>query len=71
MNAVEFVADLSELKLPERVVRQLPVTGRARIIILTGMDEEDAAWQQAAYGEFLRDDTPEDAIYEQFDNAVR
>ena len=65
------MADLSELNLPERVVCQLPTRGRARIIILTGMDEEDVGWRLAAYGEFLRDDTPEDAIYERSGNAVR
>lgn len=71
MNAVEFVADLSELKLPEGVARQLPARGRARIIILTGSDEEDAAWHNAAYEEFLRDDSAEDAIYEKAADAVR
>ena len=71
MNAVEFVADLSELKLPGGVSDQLPATGRARIIILTGLDEEDAAWHNAAYDQFLRDDSAEDAIYEKVADAVR
>lgn len=71
MNAVEFVADLSELKLPEGVAEQLPATGRARIIILTGLDEEDAAWRTAAYGQFLRDDSAGDDIYEKLADAVR
>ena len=71
MNAVEFVTDLSELNLPENVAHKLPHKGRARIIILTGVDEEDIAWRNIAYGQFLRDDSTEDAIYENVGDAVR
>jgi len=34
------------------------------VIILTGDHAEDAQWQRAAYTQFLRDDAPEDAIYD-------
>lgn len=63
MNAVEFVTDLSDLTLPEEVAGQLPASERARIIILTELDGEDAIWRNSAYQQFLCDDSAEDAIY--------
>lgn len=65
------MADLSELTLPEGVAGQLPAKGRARIIILTSLDEEEVAWRNAAYGQFLRDDSAEDAIYEDVAHEIR
>jgi hypothetical protein len=34
------------------------------VILLTADADGDAEWQAAAYQQFLRDDAPEDAIYE-------
>ncbi len=67
MNAVEFTTELSGaavLPIPVEVSAQLPKTGRARIIVLTVEHSDDAEWRAGAYAQFLRDDSPEDAIYD-------
>ena len=67
MHAVEFIAELNEvgtLHIPREVAKDLPSSGKARVILLTADVDGDAAWQAAAYQQFLRDDAPEDAIYE-------
>jgi hypothetical protein len=64
MNAIEFTTDLSDkpvLTIPNEVAARLPKTGKARVIVLTGDDND---WQVSAYEQFLRDDSPEDALYE-------
>ena len=64
MNAIEFTTELSEepvLTIPSELAARLPKAGRARVIVLTGDDND---WQLASYEQFLRDDSPEDAIYE-------
>jgi len=67
MNAVEFTTELSGgdvLQIPSAAAAQLPKAGRARVIVLTDADTDDAEWRAAAYEQFLRDDAPEDAIYD-------
>ena len=67
MNAVEFTTELkgnSVLQIPSDAAAQLPKAGKARVIILTADDDKDADWQQGAYEQFLRDDPPEDSIYD-------
>jgi hypothetical protein len=67
MNAVEFTTELSGaavLPIPAEVGAQLPKSGRARIIVLTEEHSEDPDWRAGAYQQFLRDDSPEDAIYD-------
>jgi hypothetical protein len=67
MNAVEFTTELSGaavLQIPSAAAAQLPKAGRARVIVLMGGDAEAAEWRAAAYEQFLRDDPPEDAIYD-------
>ena len=67
MNAIEFTTELSGtaiLQIPPEVAAQLPKAGKARIIVLTGNEAEDAEWRLAAYQQFLRDDSPEDAVYD-------
>jgi hypothetical protein len=69
MRAVEFTIKLkgeSVVAIPEEVAAELPKTGVARVIILTDDQAEDAQWQRAAYEQFLRDDAPEDAIYDTY-----
>jgi hypothetical protein len=64
MNAIEFTTDLSDkpvLTIPNEVAARLPKTGKARVIVLTGDDND---WQVSAYEQFLRDDSQEDAVYE-------
>jgi hypothetical protein len=67
MNAIEFTTELSGasvLALPKDVVAQLPKSGKARVIVLTDEDADENDWRQAAYEQFLRDDSSEDAIYD-------
>jgi hypothetical protein len=67
MNAIEFTIELSDsrqMTIPEEVSEQLPKTGKARVIVLTDELTGDAEWHQGAYQQFLRDDAPEDAIYD-------
>jgi len=67
MNAVEFTTELSgaaALQIPLEAAAQLPKAGKARVIVLTDEDADDAEWRAAAYEQFLRDDAPEDAIYD-------
>jgi hypothetical protein len=67
MNAIEFVTKLEGadvLKIPSDIVARLPKAGKARIIVLTEEPTEDEEWRTAAYEQFLRDDPPEDAIYD-------
>jgi hypothetical protein len=67
MNAVEFTTDLSEsgmLKIPSEAAAKLPKSGIAGVIVLTQEDSEDVEWRRGAYQQFLRDDPPEDAIYD-------
>jgi hypothetical protein len=67
MNAIEFTTELSGaavLPIPSEIAAQLPKSGKARVIVLTDEDTDDAEWRAAAYEQFLRDDSPEDAIYE-------
>ena len=67
MHAVEFTIELGgsrTLAIPEDVSAQLPKAGSARVIILTEDNSEEANWRHGAYEQFLRDDSPEDAIYD-------
>ncbi|HUF63962.1 MAG TPA: hypothetical protein VMN36_17920 [Verrucomicrobiales bacterium] len=67
MNAVEFTTELTDsgmLRIPAEAAAQLPTTGRARVIILTDDRGDDAEWRSGAYAQFLREDTPEDAVYD-------
>jgi hypothetical protein len=69
MHAVEFTAELGSdpiLKIPQEAAAQLPKAGKARIIILPEDDSADAQWQQGAYEQFMREDAPEDAIYDTY-----
>ena len=67
MNAVEFTTELNGaavLSIPQGIAAQLPKSGRARIIVLTDQDTEQAEWRAGAYEQFLREDSAEDAIYD-------
>jgi len=69
MHAVEFTIKLGPdrtLSIPEAVSAQLPKAGSARVIILTEDDSEDENWRRAAYEQFARDDSPEDAAYDSY-----
>ena len=69
MRAIEFTIELtgqSVVPIPKEVAAALPKAGAARVIILTDDHAEDTQWQRGAYEQFLRDDTPEDAIYDTY-----
>lgn len=66
---VEFTTELNSkrvLPIPEEVAAQLPKAGQARVIILTPDDSEDVNWRKAAYEQFMRDDSSEDAVYDSY-----
>ena len=70
MAAIEFTTDLTAapvLAIPPEVSARLPKSGRVRVLVLTDdddVDREESAWRSFAYEQFLRDDSPEDAIYD-------
>lgn len=67
MNAVEFTTLLTGnpvLTIPHDIAARLPKSGRAKIIVLTGDDGAEAEWRRGAYEQFMRDDAPEDAVYD-------
>ena len=67
MSAIEFTTELTgaaTLRIPPEVAARLPKSGMARIVVLTADDLAAADWQSAAYGQFLRDDAEDDAIYD-------
>lgn len=69
MQAVEFITDLTSepiLKIPQEVVAQLPKAGQVRVIVLTTDNSDDTEWRLAAYEQFMRDDSPEDAVYDSY-----
>ena len=67
MQAIEFITELTSepvLAIPQEVVAQLPKSGRVRVIVLTDGDSDDAEWRLAAYKQFMRDDSSDDAVYD-------
>jgi hypothetical protein len=65
MNAIEFTTELTgsgALSIPKEIAARLPKTGRARVIVLT--EDDDAEWRSASYEQFLREDPPEDSVYD-------
>lgn len=58
MHAVEFTTELGPepvLTIPHEAAAQLPKAGKARIIILTADNPDDAGWRLAAYEQFMRE----------------
>ena len=69
MQAIEFITQLSSsnmLSIPEDAAARLPRTGKARVIVLTGEDADDAEWRKASYEEFMREDPVEDSVYDKY-----
>jgi hypothetical protein len=69
MRAIEFTTELGKepvVTIPQEIAAQLPKTGRARVIILTGDDPDEAQWRKGAYEQFVREDPPEDAVYDSY-----
>jgi hypothetical protein len=69
MRAVEFTTELSKqpiVTIPQEIAAQLPKSGRARVIVLTPDDPEDAQWRGGAYEQFVREQSPEDSVYDSY-----
>ena len=67
MKAIEFTTELSGgavLKIPSESAAQLPMLGKARVIILTDDDPDDAERRAGAYDQFLHEDAPGDTVYD-------
>lgn len=70
MNPIEFETELSGsayLPLPPDIAQQLPSSGHATVVVFVQDDPEDREWRQAAYKQFAKDDSPEDAVYDRFE----
>jgi hypothetical protein len=68
MAPIEFQTELTglpNLALPPEVAAQLPKSGRATVVVLVE-DAEDAEWRTSAYEQFMRDDDPQDAVYDRY-----
>jgi hypothetical protein len=69
MHAVEFTTELSKqpiVTIPREIAAQLPKSGRARVIVLTPDDPDDAHWLSGACEQFVREDSPEDSVYDSY-----
>jgi hypothetical protein len=69
MTPIEFETELcgeSTLPIPPDVAARLPKTGRATVVLLVQDDADDAEWLRAAYEQFMKDDAPDDAIYDSY-----
>ena len=69
MSSIEFETELrgeATLALPPEVVAQLPKSGRATVVVLVQDDPEDGEWRRASYEQFMKDDSPEDAVYDTY-----
>ena len=68
-RTIEFETELTgshTLNLPPEIASVLPSQGKATIVVIVDLDPEDAAWQKAAYQQFLSDDSEEDATYDRY-----
>jgi len=66
---MEFETELTgsrTLTIPPEIAAGLPSEGKATVVVLVEMDPEDAAWRRAAYEQFLRDDSEDDAVYDRY-----
>ena len=66
---IEFETELTgshTLNIPPEIAAALPSEGKATIVVFVNMDPEDTTWRKAAYEQFLRDDSEEDAVYDKY-----
>jgi hypothetical protein len=69
MKTVEFETELGpdrQLAIPDDVAASLHSSSKATVFVCVDLDPEDAAWREASYGQFLRDDSDEDAVYDKY-----
>jgi hypothetical protein len=68
-KTIEFETELTgenTLSMPPEVAEALPPTGKATVVVILDLDPDDTAWRQAAYQQFLSDDSAEDAVYDKY-----
>jgi hypothetical protein len=68
-KTIEFEAELTggpTLSIPPEIAAALPSKGKATIVVVVDMDPEDTIWRKAAYEQFLRDDSEDDAVYDKY-----
>jgi hypothetical protein len=70
MRTVEFTTELGKqpvVTIPQEVAAKLPKSGRVRVIVvLVPDDPEDSEWRSGAYEQFVREEIPEDAVYDSY-----
>lgn len=67
MTPIHFTTELNgslTLPIPRDVAARLPRSGTVTIIVVPESTDDDVDWRAAAYRQFLRDDSPDDAIYD-------
>lgn len=68
-KTIEFETELTgshALNIPPEIAAALPSKGKVTIVLFVNMDPEDTTWRKAAYEQFLRDDSEEDAVYDKY-----
>jgi len=66
---IEFETELTgsrTLTIPPEIAAALPPEGKARVVVFVDSDPEDDEWRKAAYEQFLRGDSEEDAVYDKY-----
>jgi hypothetical protein len=69
MTPIEFETELSGdsiLPLPPDVAARLSKSGRATVVVLVQEDAEDDQWRRASYEQFMKDDSPDDSVYDSY-----
>ena len=67
MKSVVFEVELHGepfLTVPQDAAAQLPKSGHAKVIVL--LDTDDTNWRRAAYEQFMKEDAPEDSVYDRY-----
>ena len=69
MSSIEFETELHGqpvLAIPPDVAARLPKSGRATVVVHIQNDPEDEEWRKASYEQFMKDDGPDDAVYDAY-----
>ena len=68
-KTIEFETELTgsaTLSIPPEIAAALPAEGKATVVVFVDMDPDDAAWREAAYEQFMSNDSDEDAVYDKY-----
>ena len=69
MRQIEFDTELHDkpfIAVPQELAAQLLKSGHVKVILLLVEDSEDEEWRAAAYEQFMREDNPEDSVYDKY-----